>query len=94
MIYSTTLCLLHRAHMPPASSAPNSYRVEEIAYPSRTIAFQAAAMITSIIETLQAHNEIGYTPAFMYVQKRMLLSDLVCETDQLSATVSIACSRP
>lgn len=52
--------------MPPASSAPNSYRVEEMAYPSRTIAFQAAGMMTSIIEALQAHNEIRYTPAFMY----------------------------
>ena len=52
--------------MPPASSAPNSYRVEEMAYPSRTIAFQAAGMMTSIIEGLQAHNEIRYTPAFMY----------------------------
>lgn len=64
--YYTTLCLLHRAHMPPASSVPSSYRVEEMAYPSRTIAFQAAGMITSIIENLQTHNEMGYTPAFMY----------------------------
>lgn len=37
-----------------------------MAYPSRTIAFQAAGMMTSIIEGLQAHNEIRYTPAFMY----------------------------
>ena len=62
---STTLCLLHRAHMPPASATPESYRVEEIAYPSRTIAFQAAAMITSIVDTLQAHDELVYAPAFM-----------------------------
>lgn len=65
--YYTTLCLLHRAHMPPASSVPSSYRVEEMAYPSRTIAFQAAGMITSIVENLQTHDEIKYTPAFMYV---------------------------
>jgi hypothetical protein len=51
--------------MPPASSAPSSYRVEEMAYPSRTIAFQAAGMITSIVEKLQTHHEIRYTPAFM-----------------------------
>lgn len=51
--------------MPPASSAPSSYRVEEMTYPSRTIAFQAAGMITSIVENLQAHHEIRYTPAFM-----------------------------
>jgi hypothetical protein len=53
--------------MPPASSAPNSYRVEEMAYPSRTIAFQAAGMITSIVENLQTHQEIRYAPAFMCV---------------------------
>ena len=38
---------------------------EETAYPSRTIAYQAAGMITSIIEALQTHNELRYTPAFM-----------------------------
>jgi hypothetical protein len=54
--------------MPPASSVPSSYRVEEMAYPSRTIAFQAAGMITSIVENLGTHNEIRYTPAFMYVK--------------------------
>lgn len=66
--YYTTLCLLHRAHMPPAGSPesrpPNGYP-EETAYPSRTIAYQAAGMITSIIETLQAHDQLRYTPAFM-----------------------------
>lgn len=36
-----------------------------MAYPSRTIAFQAAGMITSIVENLQNHREIRYTPAFM-----------------------------
>lgn len=51
--------------MPPASSAPNSYRVEEMAYPSRTIAFQAAGMITSIVENLHAHGEIRFAPAFI-----------------------------
>lgn len=51
--------------MPPASSVPSNYRVEEMAYPSRTIAFQAAGMITSIVENLQNHREIRYTPAFM-----------------------------
>jgi hypothetical protein len=38
---------------------------EEAAYPSRTIAYQAAAMITSIIEHLRAHDQLRYTPAFM-----------------------------
>jgi hypothetical protein len=59
--------------MPPASSVPSSYRVEEMAYPSRTIAFQAAGMITSIMENLHTHNEIRYTPAFMYVDPRTIL---------------------
>jgi len=65
---STTLCLLHRAHMPPAGSPEskgmNGYP-EETAYPSRTIAYQAAGMITSIIEALQVHDQLRYTPAFM-----------------------------
>ena len=67
---STTLCLLHRAHMPPAGSPEsrgmNGYP-EETAYPSRTIAYQAAGMITSIIEALQVHDPLRYTPAFMFV---------------------------
>lgn len=82
--YYTTLCLLHRAHMPPASSAPNSYRVEEMAYPSRTIAFQAAGMMTSIIENLQAHNEIRYTPAFIVYS---LFSALIMHVYQMRSSV-------
>ncbi|KAJ5675418.1 hypothetical protein N7462_008315 [Penicillium macrosclerotiorum] len=82
--YYTTLCLLHRAHMPPASSAPNSYRVEEMAYPSRTIAFQAAGMMTSIIENLQTHNEIRYTPAFIVYS---LFSALIMHVYQMRSSV-------
>ncbi|UKZ46900.1 Cutinase transcription factor 1 alpha [Trichoderma virens] len=60
--YYTTLCLLHRAHMPPSGSPrfPN-----DTPYPSRNIAFQAAAMITSIVENLAAHNQLRYCPAFI-----------------------------
>ncbi|PTU20267.1 hypothetical protein P175DRAFT_0533260 [Aspergillus ochraceoroseus IBT 24754] len=82
--YYTTLCLLHRAHMPPASSVPSSYRVEEMAYPSRTIAFQAAGMITSIIENLQAHKEIRYTPAFIVYS---LFSALIMHVYQMRSSV-------
>lgn len=82
--YYTTLCLLHRAHMPPASSAPNSYRVEEMAYPSRTIAFQAAGMMTSIVENLQAHNELRYTPAFIVYS---LFSALIMHVYQMRSSV-------
>ncbi|MCJ1386099.1 Transcriptional activator of fatty acid utilization [Xylographa soralifera] len=67
--YYTTLCLLHRAHMPPATThsngQPNGGYPEDAAYPSRTIAFQAAAMITSIVESLQAHDQLKFTPAFI-----------------------------
>lgn len=67
-IGSTTLCLLHRAHMPPATSQSdnqsNGYPTDA-AYPSRNIAFQAAGMITSIVENLIAHDELRYAPAFM-----------------------------
>lgn len=52
--------------MPPAGSPSlDSNRYEEAAYPSRNIAYQAAAMITAIIENLQARDELRYTPAFM-----------------------------
>ena len=54
--------------MPPAGSPKaNAQNSEETAYPSRNIAYQAAGMITSIIENLQNHNELRYTPAFVYV---------------------------
>lgn len=48
----------------PAAHHPNGS--EEAAYPSRNIAFQAAAMITSIVEHLSNHDELRYCPAFMY----------------------------
>ena len=71
--------------MPPAgvpmTTMQNGYVVES-AYPSRNIAYQAAGMITSIIESLQAHDQLRFTPAFMYVgaalsNERMLTSDSV-----------------
>ncbi|KAK3353484.1 fungal-specific transcription factor domain-containing protein [Lasiosphaeria hispida] len=61
--YYTTLCLLHRAHMPPSGSS--SRFPEDSAYPSRNIAFQAAGMITSIIENLSVHDQLRYCPAFV-----------------------------
>lgn len=54
--------------MPPAGAGdarPLNGYPEETAYPSRGIAYQAAAMITSIIEALQTHDELRCTPAFM-----------------------------
>lgn len=54
--------------MPPAGTdnKANGYP-DDMAYPSRNIAYQAAGMITAIVESLEQHNEIRFTPAFMYV---------------------------
>ncbi|KAF2805562.1 cutinase transcription factor 1 alpha [Mytilinidion resinicola] len=84
--YYTTLCLLHRAHMPPAGSPktnPNAFSSEETAYPSRNIAYQAAAMITSIIENLRAHDELRYTPAFIVYS---LFSALIMHVYQMRSS--------
>jgi hypothetical protein len=79
--YYTTLCLLHRAHMPPSGS---SRFVEESPYPSRNIAFQAAAMITSIVENLSAHGELRYCPAFIVYS---LFSALIMHVYQMRSPV-------
>lgn len=75
--------------MPPAT--PEGYRgnyASDAAYPSRNIAFQAAGMITSIIENLQEHDHLRYTPAFMYVRSLYAAFDF---SDSNSAF--IACSQ-
>ena len=77
--------------MPPATQESNGqlngYPTDH-AYPSRNIAFQAAGMITSIIDNLQTHDELRFTPAFMYVA-----SDHVFLPPQLMpVVVCIACS--
>jgi len=79
--YYTTLCLLHRAHMPPQGS---SRFPEDSAYPSRNIAFQAAAMITSIMENLSAHEELRYCPAFVVYS---LFSALIMHVYQMKSPV-------
>jgi len=89
---STTLCLLHRAHMPPAGSEHSKLNAypEDMAYPSRNIAYQAAGMITAIIESLEMHDELRFTPAFMYV---IFDSDRQ-NTRLIILAVSIACFPP
>ncbi|KAI1619064.1 transcriptional regulatory protein [Exophiala viscosa] len=82
--YYTTLCLLHRAHMPPATARPNEYDNVDMAYPSRTIAFQAAGMITSIMENLLAHDQVKYTPAFIVYS---LFSALIMHVYQMRSSV-------
>ncbi|KAI1207101.1 fungal-specific transcription factor domain-containing protein [Annulohypoxylon truncatum] len=81
--YYTTLCLLHRAHMPPNHS--NAARFpDDSSYPSRNIAFQAAGMITSIIENLSAHDELRYCPAFVVYS---LFSALIMHVYQMRSPV-------
>ncbi|TVY82055.1 Cutinase transcription factor 1 alpha [Lachnellula suecica] len=80
--YYTTLCLLHRAHMPPATNRAGGW--EDGQYPSRNIAFQAAAMITSIIENLSKHEELRYCPAFIVYS---LFSALIMHVYQMRSTV-------
>lgn len=80
--YYTTLCLLHRAHMPPGGGG--SKFPEDAAYPSRNIAFQAAAMITSIIENLSAHDELRYCPAFIVYS---LFSALIMHVYQMRSPI-------
>lgn len=80
--YYTTLCLLHRAHMPPGGGSSKS--PEDAAYPSRTIAFNAAVMITSIIENLSAHDELKYCPAFIVYS---LFSALIMHVYQMRSPI-------
>ncbi|KAF2663978.1 cutinase transcription factor 1 alpha [Microthyrium microscopicum] len=87
--YYTTLCLLHRAHMPPAGS-PRTTANEEAAYPSRNIAYQAAGMITSIVENLQNHGELRYTPAFIVYS---LFSALIMHVYQMRSSNKIVVAQ-
>lgn len=80
--YYTTLCLLHRAHMPPNGATTRF--PDDSPYPSRNIAFQAAAMITSIIENLAAHKELRYCPAFVVYS---LFSALIMHVYQMRSPI-------
>ena len=77
--YYTTLCLLHRAYMPPVSSS-----AEENLCQSWNIAYQAAAMITSIVENLSQHNQLQYCPAFIVYS---LFSALIMHVYQMRSNV-------
>ncbi|CAJ2513750.1 Uu.00g018690.m01.CDS01 [Anthostomella pinea] len=81
--YYTALCLLHRAHMPPNTSNAASFP-DDSSYPSRNIAFQAAGMITSIIENLSTHDELRYCPAFVVYS---LFSALIMHVYQMRSPV-------
>ena len=79
--YYTTLCLLHRAHMPPSGT---SRFPDGSGYSSRDIAFQAAAMITSIIENLVAHDQLRFCPAFVVYS---LFSALIMHVYQMRSPI-------
>ncbi|KAF8533249.1 fungal-specific transcription factor domain-containing protein [Trichophaea hybrida] len=84
--YYTTLCLLHRAHMPPAmSTAESSTPMDEGNYTSRNIAFRAAHGITSIVDNLAQHDELKYCPAFIVYS---LFSALIMHVYQMRSTNS------
>lgn len=84
--YYTTLCLLHRAHMPPATTNTNGtsyYTAVDETYPSRNIAFKAATAITSIIDNLIGHDQLRYCPAFVVYS---LFSALIMHVYQTRST--------
>lgn len=83
--YYTTLCLLHRAHMPPAISTNSDQPVDEHQYPSRAIAFRAAHGITSIVDNLVQHDQLKYCPAFIVYS---LFSALIMHVYQMRSTNS------
>jgi hypothetical protein len=59
-IFQTASCLLYRAYLPTSlSKSRNALRWSP--------AFQSAEVITSLAEELMAHDELQYTPPFMYV---------------------------
>ncbi|KAI9844835.1 MAG: Transcriptional activator of fatty acid utilization [Sclerophora amabilis] len=90
--YYTTLCLLHRAHMPPATSQPRpplNGPADEANYPSKNIAFQAAFMITSIVDTLSKHGELRFCPAFIRIRSvYSLFSALIMHVYQMRSSVA------
>jgi hypothetical protein len=69
--------------MPPATNQRAVY-TEDNVYPSRNIAFQAAAMITSIVENLSAHDELRYCPAFIVYS---LFSALIMHVYQMRSSI-------
>ncbi|KAK4986243.1 Transcriptional activator of fatty acid utilization [Elasticomyces elasticus] len=72
--------------MPPASSSeqrPANGYPEQTAYPSRNIAYTAAGMITSIVETLNANDELRFAPAFIVYS---LFSALIMHVYQMRSS--------
>ena len=79
--YYTTLCLLHRAYMPPGSSR---FGDDVTMYPSRTIAFQAANNISAIIEFMSNAEQLRFCPAFIVYS---LFSALIMHVYQMRSPI-------
>ena len=79
--YYTTMFFLRRIHMPPATGRDTG----EDWCSSQNIDLQPAAMITSIANTLAAHNELRYCPAFIVYS---LFSALVMHARQMQSTAA------
>ncbi|KAK9480196.1 fungal-specific transcription factor domain-containing protein [Lipomyces japonicus] len=63
--YYTILCLLHRTNMSQTRQTPNVVGNSYLkSYPSRSIAFQAAHMISRIVHNMSLANELRDAPAF------------------------------
>lgn len=57
-LYNTTVCLLHRAHLPPAPSRSQSVKL------LKSRAFESANAVTSIIESILYRDELRFVPPF------------------------------
>ncbi|CAK7208491.1 Transcriptional activator of fatty acid utilization [Sporothrix bragantina] len=79
--YYTTLCLLHRAYMPPGSSR---FGDDTAMYPSRTIAFQAANNISAIIDYMTTSEQLRFCPAFIVYS---LFSALIMHVYQMRSPI-------
>ena len=69
--YQTTISLLHQPDAPSSPSSYDSWSTQHLRHPtssSQNVAFQAACKITSIVESMIVHNELRFSPAFMYAQ--------------------------
>ena len=76
-VYNTASCLLHRAHLPPAPSSPLASTILP-----RSPAFESAHMITTIVQSLIAHNDLRHAPPFMYALPPNILYSINANTKQ------------
>jgi len=76
IIYQTTVCVLHRAYLPPGRRAQSVL--------IRSPAFQSADALTSVIAILDSKDEIRFAPPFII---HSLLSSLILHVYELHNTI-------